>query len=85
MMTSTILVALIFVRRWDLNDSHSRSLLKTVTWRITGSTSAMIIAYLITGSVGISSTIGIAHLVVNTILYWMHERIWAKVMWGRVP
>lgn len=45
----------------------------------------MIIAYLITGSVGISSTIGIAHLVVNTILYWMHERIWAKVMWGRVP
>lgn len=71
-----------YVERWVLSDSHKRSLIKTVTWRITGSTSAIIIAYVVTGSAVISSTIGIAHLIVNTLLYWMHERVWSRIGWG---
>ena len=70
-------------RRWGLSDSHKRSLLKTITWRVTGSTSAVLIAYTVTGSVAVSSTIGIAHLIINTLLYWVHERVWTKVGWGR--
>lgn len=64
-----------------MSDSNIRSITKTVTWRITGSSAAVIIAYLVTGSIGISSTIGLMHLVVNTFLYWIHERIWAKITW----
>jgi uncharacterized membrane protein len=71
------------VGKWDLSDSHKRSLVKTVTWRVTGSTSAVIIAYVVTGSIALSSTIGIAHLIVNTLLYWVHERVWIRVDWGR--
>lgn len=65
-----------------MSDSNARSLVKTVTWRVTGSTAAVIIAYLVTGSIGVSSTIGIAHLIVNTFLYWVHERVWSKITWG---
>ena len=72
-----------YVRKWELSDSHRRSLLKTITWRVTGSTSAILIAYTVTGSVAVSSTIGIAHLIINTLLYWVHERVWTKVGWGR--
>ena len=67
-----------------MSETHRRSLIKTITWRITGSTSAMIIAYIVTGSYSISGTIGIIHLVVNTGLYWFHERIWNRIRWGKL-
>lgn len=66
-----------------MSDTQARSLTKTVTWRVTGSTSAVIIAYLVTGSIGISSTIGLVHLIVNTALYWLHERLWTHIRWGQ--
>jgi|688.fasta_scaffold252838_2 uncharacterized membrane protein len=64
-------------------DSNGRSLAKTLTWRITGSASTFSIAYLITGSFGVSSVIAFVQMGVNTVLYWLHERAWARVSWGR--
>ena len=64
-------------------DSNQRSLVKTLTWRITGSASTFTIAYLITGSFGVSSVIAFVQMGVNTVLYWLHERAWARVSWGR--
>jgi uncharacterized membrane protein len=64
-------------------DSNGRSLAKTLTWRITGSASTFTIAYLITGSFGVSSVIAFVQMGVNTVLYWLHERAWARVSWGR--
>ncbi len=66
-----------------MTDSNGRSLAKTLTWRITGSASTFTIAYLITGSFGISSVIAFVQMGVNTVLYWLHERAWARVSWGR--
>jgi uncharacterized membrane protein len=66
-----------------VTDSNGRSLVKTLTWRITGSASTFTIAYLITGSFGISSVIAFVQMGVNTVLYWLHERAWARVSWGR--
>jgi uncharacterized membrane protein len=64
-------------------DSNGRSLAKTLTWRITGSASTFTIAYMVTGSFGISSVIAFVQMGVNTVLYWLHERAWARVSWGR--
>jgi uncharacterized membrane protein len=64
-------------------DSNRRSLAKTLTWRITGSASTFTIAYMVTGSFGISSVIAFVQMGVNTVLYWLHERAWARVSWGR--
>jgi uncharacterized membrane protein len=66
-----------------MTDSNGRSLVKTLTWRITGSASTFGIAYLITGSFGVSSVIAFVQMGVNTVLYWLHERAWARVSWGR--
>ena len=62
-----------------MRDSNKRSLLKTLTWRITGSTSTFTIAYLLTGSIGLSSGIAFVQMIVNTILYWIHERVWSRI------
>jgi uncharacterized membrane protein len=66
-----------------LNDSSKRSLAKTLSWRITGSASTFTIAYLVTGSAGISTGIAVIQMIVNTFLYWFHERVWNKINWGR--
>jgi len=66
-----------------MSDTNQRSLVKTVSWRITGSTATFAIAYLISGNLNIAGTIAIIQLTANTILYYIHERIWDKIGWGR--
>ena len=66
-----------------MNDNKSRSLVKTITWRITGSSATFLIAYLIVGDFSISSGIAATQLILNTILYYIHERVWNIITWGR--
>ncbi len=66
-----------------MGDTAQRSLAKTVSWRITGSTATFVISYLISGSLHIAGTIAVIQLTANTILYYIHERIWDKIGWGR--
>jgi len=63
-------------------DSPRRSLVKTVSWRITGSSATFLIAYLMTGNFAVAGVIGLAQMVTNTILYYFHERIWNRIRWG---
>ena len=64
-----------------MSDSNKRSLAKTVSWRITGSFSTFMISYLILGSFAVASSIAIVQIIANTILYYVHERVWNKIPW----
>ena len=64
-------------------DTNTRSLLKTVTWRLTGSGATFGISWLISGDIAVAGTIAIIQIVANTVLYYFHERIWNSVKWGR--
>jgi uncharacterized membrane protein len=64
-------------------DTPKRSLVKTITWRITGSGATFAISYAISGNFTIAGSIASIQLVANTILYFIHERVWDKVTWGR--
>jgi len=66
-----------------MTETTGSSLVKTLTWRVTGSSSTFLIAYLITGSIGASTGIALVQMAVNTLLYLIHERIWSRVHWGR--
>ena len=68
-------------RKWVLSDSTKRSLVKTLTWRITGSTATFLISYIIAGDFTIAGSIAIIQLTMNTLLYYIHERIWNKIKW----
>jgi uncharacterized membrane protein len=63
-------------------DKSSRSLVKTITWRVTGSSATFLVAWLISGNLLIAGPIAIAQLIMNTVLYYIHERIWNKISWG---
>ena len=64
-------------------ESKSRSLTKTITWRVTGSGATFLIAFLISGTWQLAGTIAIIQLVANTVLYYVHERFWARIKWGK--
>lgn len=61
----------------------SRSLIKSLSWRIVGTLDTIIISYLITGELAFALSIGGIELVTKMVLYVVHERIWNKVKWGR--
>ncbi len=50
---------------------------------MTGSITATIIIYFVTGSVKSALSIGACDFVVKFALYYMHERIWAKIPLGK--
>jgi uncharacterized membrane protein len=64
-------------------DQPKRSIVKTISWRITGSSATFLIAYLLTGNFAVAGVIGITQMISNTILYYFHERIWNKISWGQ--
>ena len=66
-----------------MNDTPRRSLTKTISWRITGSSATFLISYLILGNIAVAGSIALVQITANTILYFVHERIWDRVKWGR--
>jgi len=74
---------LILERVWVLSDTTNRSVVKTISWRLTGSGATFLISYLVAGDFAMASTIAIVQLISNTLLYFVHERVWNKIDWGR--
>jgi uncharacterized membrane protein len=65
-------------------DKHYRSFVKAVSWRLTGSVDTMIISFLITGRIRWALTISGVELFTKVGLYFIHERIWEKIPFGRI-
>ena len=66
-----------------MNDSGQRSLAKAVSWRVTGTADTFIISWLITGSLTLASGIAVTEVITKIVLYYLHERAWDRVRWGR--
>lgn len=73
----------IFEKEWALSDTAVRSLAKAVSWRVTGTVDTFIISWLITGQVLLASGIALTEIMTKVILFWLHERVWNNVLWGR--
>jgi uncharacterized membrane protein len=65
-------------------DKHYRSIIKAVSWRITGSIDTMVITYLITGKLKWALTISGVELFTKIGLYYVHERVWDRLSFGRL-
>lgn len=64
-------------------DTKIRSFIKAYSWRICGSCITFCISYAVTGKVVTSSTISGTELLVKPFFYWLHERGWTRVKWGK--
>ena len=61
----------------------SRSLFKSISWRIIGTLDTIIISYAITGKMSFALSIGGIELITKMMLYVVHERLCNKVNWGK--
>ena len=64
-------------------ESNTRSLAKAVSYRLLGSAVTAIIVLTLTGKVGISAGVGLLDMVAKIGLYFLHERIWNHISFGR--
>ena len=64
-------------------DSHARSLAKAVSYRILGSLSTALIFYVLSGKLSLSIGAGALDMVVKIGLYFVHERMWNHIPFGR--
>jgi uncharacterized membrane protein len=65
-------------------ESHLRSILKGVSWRIIATTTIILIAYFTTGDVSMALEIGAIEFFIKFALYYLHERAWQIVPRGTV-
>ncbi len=63
--------------------SRIRSLTKAVTYRAAGSLATGIIAYIMSEKLDIALAVGIADVVFKIFFYYLHERLWDHITWGR--
>jgi len=64
-------------------DSHFRSMVKAVSWRITGSIDIFVLSFIFTGSVKVAGSIAGAEAITKMILYYLHERAWSVIRWNQ--
>ncbi|HEY5071100.1 MAG TPA: DUF2061 domain-containing protein [Caulobacteraceae bacterium] len=71
--------------------ARSRSATKAITWRVFGSLDTAVLSFLVPflfhvpwkQSAGIALTIAAFETVTKIVLFYLHERMWARVPWGR--
>lgn len=56
------------------------SLLKTISYRILSTISCGLIVFCYTGSITATFTVSGTEFIVNTVLYYYHERIWVFLL-----
>ena len=60
-----------------------RSIVKALSWRVTGTIDTVIVSLIITGKLTLALTIGVVELFTKLIIYYFHERIWNKIKFGK--
>lgn len=68
----------------NVRDSHLRSVAKGVSWRTLGTADTILLSFLVTGSIKASLTIGLTEVFTKIALYYLHERIWDRIPFGRI-
>jgi len=63
----------------DRADKPIKSVMKAISWRIVGTLDTMVISYFITGKLTMALTIGGVEVFSKIFLYYLHERIWARI------
>ncbi|MBR1206643.1 MULTISPECIES: DUF2061 domain-containing protein [unclassified Bradyrhizobium] len=64
-------------------ESHTRSILKAISWRTLGTLDTFAISWFMTGEVSLAGSIAGLEIVTKIAWYYVHERVWAVVPFGR--
>jgi adenylylsulfate kinase len=63
-------------------ETHKRSIIKGITWRIIASATTMLVVFIVTGNLMLVASVGLVDVSAKVFFYYLHERVWGKVHWG---
>jgi uncharacterized membrane protein len=66
-----------------MGDKAIRSIVKTFTWRFVATIITVFLVYLVTKEISLSIGVGILDLIYKLLFYYLHERTWNVVKWGK--
>lgn len=64
-------------------ESHARSIAKALSYRILGSCTTAAICFAVSGKLALSLGAGAVDMVLKLGLYFLHERVWNHIEFGR--
>jgi uncharacterized membrane protein len=66
-------------------ETRRRAIVKAITYRAIVAITLAVISWFYTGNLFDTSAISITYTIIATIFYYIHERAWIKVKWGKIP
>lgn len=67
----------------ETKEAHKRSIVKAITFRVVVMCADFLVVMFITHQYKIALGFVLLSNVSSTVLYYLHERFWNKVKWGR--
>lgn len=64
-------------------ETHARSVAKAVSWRVMGTVATSLIVLAVTRRVVLSLAVGVFEFVSKIGFFWLHERVWDRLRFGR--
>ena len=65
-------------------ESHSRSIIKALSWRFIATVVTFLVAWLLTGTVNVALKIGFLDTSIKLAAYYYHERAWIRLNFGKL-
>ena len=69
----------------ELLENHPRTVAKVISWRVMLTISHIINGFIVSGSWVTGLQIAGLAAIINSVLYWLHERSWNRAQWNRKP
>jgi len=64
-------------------ETNTRSIAKGFSWRLFATTTTVIIVFVFFGRLDLAIAAGIVETVSKVLLYYIHEKIWQRIRWGK--
>lgn len=66
-----------------MKETHQRSIFKAISYRGCAAIVTTCIVYIFTKRLILSLGVGLAELIAKIIFFYIHERVWDKISWGK--
>lgn len=65
------------------DEKRYRSVVKAISWRVTGTIDTFVVSYIVTGKFTLAISISGVEVLTKMFLYYWHERLWTRIKFGK--
>jgi uncharacterized membrane protein len=65
-------------------ETNKRAIAKAFCWQAVGLIVMTLIGYIFTGSASEGGALALTSAAIGLVSYFLHEKLWARVRWGRI-